>query len=138
MGGVHLINDTYNANPASMEAALRTLSTTRGRKLAVLGDMLELGETGRAAHRDIGRQAAEVADVIITLGEQARVIAETAVDQGMAAGRVVACSTSDEATTAALEKIRDGDVILVKGSRGMRMETIVESIESTFREPVEG
>ncbi len=138
MGGVHLINDTYNANPSSMKAALRTLAPTCGRKLAVLGDMLELGEMGMAAHREIGRQAAGVADLIITVGEQARAIAEAAVDEGMPAVCVVACSSNDEAASAALAEIRDGDVILVKGSRGMRMETIVESIASTFRETLEG
>ena len=138
MGGVHLINDTYNANPSSMKAALRALAPTRGRKLAVLGDMLELGEMGMEAHREIGRQAAGVADMIITVGEQARAIAEAAVDEGMPAVHVVVCSSNDEATSAVLAKIRGGDVILVKGSRGMRMETIVESIASTFREPVEG
>jgi len=138
LGGIHLVNDAYNANPSSMKAALSALSTTRGRKLAVLGDMLELGEATATAHREIGMRAAKVADVIITVGERARVIAESAMKEGLPPGRVVACATNEEAAAAVLANVRDGDVILVKGSRGMRMEAIVETMESTFREPVEG
>ena len=138
MGAVHLIDDTYNANPSSMKAALDALAATAGRKLAVLGDMLELGETGKAAHREVGIRAAEVADRIVTAGELARDIAEAAVEAGMPASRVVACSSSAEAAAAVLAKIRDGDVILVKGSRGMRMEAVVESMATALCEPVEG
>ena len=136
VGAVHLINDTYNANPSSMKAALDALAATAGRKLVVLGDMLELGETGKAAHREVGRHAAEVAERIITAGELARDIAEAAVEAGMPASRVVACSSSDQAAAEVLEKIRDGDVILVKGSRGMRMEAVVESMAAALCEPV--
>ena len=138
MGAVHLIDDTYNANPSSMKAALDALAATDGRKLVVLGDMLELGETGRAAHREIGKHAAGVAERIVTVGDLARDIAEAAVDEGMPASRIVACSSNDEAAAAALAEIRDGDVILVKGSRGMRMETIVESMAEALCRPVEG
>ena len=137
VGAVHLINDTYNANPSSMKAALDALAATAGRKLAVLGDMLELGERGRAAHREVGKHAAEVAERIITAGDLARDIAEAAVDEGgMPSSRVVACSSSDEAAAAVLAEIRDGDVILVKGSRGMRMEAVVESVAAALCEPV--
>ena len=138
IGAVHLIDDTYNANPSSMKAALDALATTGGRKLAVLGDMLELGETGRAAHREIGKYAAGVAERIITVGELARDIAEAAVDGGMPASRVAACSSHAEAAAAALAGIRDGDVILVKGSRGMRMEAVVESMATALCKPEKG
>ncbi len=138
VGAVHLIDDTYNANPSSVKAALDGLAATAGRKLAVLGDMLELGETGKAAHGAVGRHAAEVAERIVTAGERARDIAEAAVEAGMPASRIVTCSTSAEAAAAVLAEIRDGDVILVKGSRGMRMEAVVESIATAFGEPVKG
>ncbi|MCY3771619.1 MAG: UDP-N-acetylmuramoyl-tripeptide--D-alanyl-D-alanine ligase [Gemmatimonadetes bacterium] len=138
LGAVHLIDDTYNANPSSMKAALDALAATDGRKLAVLGDMLELGGTGKAAHREIGKHAAGVAERIITVGDLARDIAEAAVDEGMRASRVVACSSNDEAAAVALAEIRDGDVVLVKGSRGMRMETVVESMTTALCKPVEG
>ena len=137
VGAVHLINDAYNANPSSMKAALDALAATPGRKLAVLGDMLELGERSRTAHREAGKHAAKVAERIITAGELARDIAEAAVDEGgMPPSRVVACSSSDEAAAAVLAEIRDGDVILVKGSRGMRMENVVESMAAALCEPV--
>lgn len=133
-GAVHLINDAYNANPSSMKAALDALATTEGRKLAVLGDMLELGDLGKMAHREIGRRATKVAERIITVGELARDIAEAAVDAGMPASRVVSCACNDEAAAAVLSEIEDGDVVLVKGSRGMQMETVVEYLEQSLGE----
>ena len=138
MGSVHLIDDTYNANPASMKAALDALASTGGRKLVVLGDMLELGEMGKAAHREIGKRAADVAERIITVGTLARGIAEAAMDQGMPASRVVSCSSNDEAAAEVLAGISDGDVVLVKGSRGMGMEAIVESMATALCRPVKG
>ncbi len=131
-GAVHLINDAYNANPSSMKAALDALATAGGRKLVVLGDMLELGDLGQAAHREIGRRAAEVAERIITVGELAREIAAAAVDSGIPASRVMSCNCNDEAAAAVLSEVEDGDVVLVKGSRGMRMETVVEYLERSL------
>lgn len=131
-GAVHLINDAYNANPSSMKAALDALATAGGRKLIVLGDMLELGDLGRAAHREIGRRAADVADRIITVGELAREIGVAAVDAGMPASRVVSCRNNDEAAAAVMAEVEDGDLVLVKGSRGMRMETVVEFLEESL------
>lgn len=131
-GAVHLINDAYNANPSSMKAALDALATAGGRKLVVLGDMLELGDLGRPAHRDIGRRAAEVAERIITVGELAREIGAAAVDGGIPASRVVSCSCNDEAAAAVMAEVEDGDVVLVKGSRGMRMEAVVEYLEKSL------
>ena len=131
-GDVHLIDDTYNANPSSMKAALDALETAAGRKLVVLGDMLELGDLGRAAHREIGRRAADVAERIVTVGELAREIAEGAVAEGMPASRVASFLSNDEAAAGVMAEIADGDVILVKGSRGMRMESIVESLEKAL------
>ncbi len=131
-GDVHLIDDTYNANPSSMKAALDALAAAGGRKLVVLGDMLELGDLGRAAHREIGKRAADVAERIVTVGELAREIAEGAVAEGMPASRVASFLSNDEAAAGVMAEIADGDVILVKGSRGMRMESIVESLEKAL------
>ena len=132
VGAVHLIDDTYNANPSSMKAALDTLATAGGRKLVVLGDMLELGELGMAAHREIGKRAADVAERIVTVGELGREIAGAAMHAGMPSSRVSSCLSNDEAVAAVMAGIEAVDVILVKGSRGMRMETIVESLEEAL------
>ena len=132
VGAVHLIDDTYNANPSSMKAALDALATAAGRKLAVLGDMLELGDLGKAAHREIGERAADVAERIITVGALAREIAEAAVDAGMPSSRVTSCHSNDEAAAEVMAEIGDGDVVLVKGSRSMRMETIVAYLEKSL------
>ena len=121
-----------------MEAALKALALNCGRKLAILGDMLELGDHSVKAHREIGKQAAGVVNLIITVGEHAREIADAALVEGMSATQVFACSSNDEAISTALERIRDGDMILVKGSRGMKMETIVDSIDLKFRERKNG
>ena len=131
-GAVHLINDAYNANPSSTKAALDALAAAEGRKLVVLGDMLELGDLGRAAHREIGMRAAKVAERIITVGELAREIAAAAVDGGFPEPCVVSCGRNDDAAAAVLAEIEDGDVVLVKGSRGMRMETVVEYLEKSL------
>ncbi len=131
MGAVSLINDTYNANPSSMKAALDALATIGGRKLVVLGDMLELGELAVAAHRETGRHAARVAETIITVGKLARHMADGALEEGMPASGVVTCASNDEAAAAVLAKIGDGAVILVKGSRGMGMEAVVEAIATS-------
>ena len=132
VGAMHLIDDTYNANPSSMKAALDALSAAEGRKLAVLGDMLELGELGKAAHREMGIRAADVAERIVTVGALARCIAEGAMDAGMPASQISSCLSNDEAVAAVMAEIEAVDVILVKGSRGMRMEMIVESLEKAL------
>lgn len=117
--GSIIIDDTYNASPVSVIAALDLLSETRGRRVAILGDMLELGEYEEAAHREVGRKAARSVDVLIAVGERARWIADEARSAGLSRVRAVASRAEVELS---LEK---GDVVLVKGSRGMRMEEVV-------------
>jgi UDP-N-acetylmuramoyl-tripeptide--D-alanyl-D-alanine ligase len=123
------INDTYNANPASMAEALHVLAQfSKGQKIAVLGDMLELGDWARQEHEKVGKEAAELGvDVLITLGPLAGYIAESARQNGMQ--RVY--SVPDHAAAAAqLQKIlKPGDTILLKGSRGMAMENILPYFE---------
>jgi len=126
--GTTIWNDAYNASPTSMRAALSLLADTRGfrRKFAVLGDMLELGPNEEAFHRDIGGALSpERIDYVYTYGELGRCIAEAALPN-YPAGRVAAFETK-EALAAALEReAAPGDLILVKASRGMKMETIVQ------------
>jgi UDP-N-acetylmuramoyl-tripeptide--D-alanyl-D-alanine ligase len=127
--GWTVLADYYNANPASMEAAIATLvSLSTGKKsIAVLGDMLELGEASPEAHRAIGRAAAQSGvDIVITLGALAKYIGEGALEGGMPAERVIEAATHPEAAGLLLKLSRPGDVILIKGSRGMKMEKILE------------
>ncbi|MBP2653096.1 MAG: murF [Firmicutes bacterium] len=125
-GEYTIINDAYNASPLSMQAAIETLGTVaKGRKVAVLGDMLELGDVAVEAHRRIGKKlAAEGVQVVITLGELAKNIASAALKDRVAV--TVACKNHDEAKEALSKLIRPGDTVLLKGSRGMQMEKVLE------------
>jgi UDP-N-acetylmuramoyl-tripeptide--D-alanyl-D-alanine ligase len=121
--GVTLIDDTYNSNPQSAQAALRLLVSLRqpkGRAIAVLGDMLELGEHGERAHREVGRTAAELGiDLLLALGDSSRFTVEAARAARVDAKHFEDVQALSDALRAAVEA---GDVVLVKGSRGMRME----------------
>lgn len=127
-GGVTLIDDTYNAAPASTLAALDLLAELPGRRIAVLGDMLELGAAEEAGHRDVGRRAAEVAGALVTVGRRAAWIAEAAREAGLPDERVRVCSTNEAALDALRALLQPGDYVLIKGSRGMEMERIVTAL----------
>lgn len=127
--GYKVYDDTYNASPASMTSALHTIASMAGdRKIAVLGDMLELGDHAEAAHHYVGKIAGESGlDMLVTVGELSKHISEGA----RSAGR---CNThefsnSEEAAAAMKAEAKPGDVILVKGSRGMKMEKVVEALK---------
>ena len=133
-----IIDDTYNASPLAMRAALDTLrdftkaknsldGAKRGRKIAVLGDMRELGKYEIEAHRAIGNLVGERADILVTVGAAAKFIADSAANQ-MKPNCIFSFDTSDEAKLKVQELIKEGDVILVKGSHLMKMEEIVEEI----------
>ncbi|MEZ0395797.1 MAG: UDP-N-acetylmuramoyl-tripeptide--D-alanyl-D-alanine ligase [Anaerolineales bacterium] len=128
--GALLLDDTYNASPESMLAALNLLAELEGRKVAVLGDMLELGPYERAGHEMVGVRAAEVADLLITVGERARIIAAAARQAGLRSTAVHECETTDQAVARLLEMLGESDVVLVKGSRGIRMDRIVTALEA--------
>lgn len=131
--GIKIIDDTYNANPQSMEAAINVLSEMKNysRKIAVLGDMLELGNWSNNAHRGIGRLLTlKGIDYIITLGENARNIANGAVEAGISEDNVVMFDDAEDINTFLGNFIKNGDIILVKGSRAMKMERIVEFIKN--------
>lgn len=124
-----VLDDTYNASPASMRAALELLGELPGkRKIAVLGDMMELGEFMEIAHRKVGKQAAEVTDIIVVVGARARFLAEEALEAGFPNEKLLSFDTSEEAKRRVQDIIEEGDLVLVKGSQAMRMEKIVEEI----------
>lgn len=124
--GATILDDTYNAGPASMAAALDLLGELPGRKIAVLGDMRELGALAADAHAAVGRQAADVADVIDTVGDLGRLMAEAA----QAAGHAHTRHWPDKASlAAALQRdLRADDVVLLKASRALALETLVEGL----------
>ena len=130
-GGVVVIDDSYNASPAAMITALETLAATAGtgRKILAVGDMLELGSWAEDAHREVGLHAVHLGvDRIITVGPLARDIGHGARAGGMAAEAITAFSVSDEAAEVIGEIVCPGDTVLVKGSRGIRMERIVHTL----------
>ena len=125
-----IIDDTYNASPASMLAALNLLADLDGRRVAILGDMLELGSYEETGHRKVGARAAEVVQRLITVGERARWIAEEAVAVGMSPDHVVHVTTVEEAIEQAMSWLEPGDVVLVKASRAMALERVVDALRA--------
>jgi len=126
MGDYIVINDAYNASPMSMLAAIDTLvDVAKNRKVAVLGDMLELGHIKVEAHRQIGEKLAHChVDIVVTVGDLASHIAEAARDCGI--DKAIACYNHEDASVTLKELIKPGDTILIKGSRGMKMENMVK------------
>jgi len=126
MGDYIVINDAYNASPISMLAAIDTLvEVAKNRTVAVLGDMLELGHIKVEAHRQIGEKLAKChVDIVVTVGELARHIAEAASFYGI--DKAIACDSHDAAREILTEIIKPGDTILIKGSRGMKMENMIK------------
>lgn len=129
--GVHVINDAYNASPSSMRAAIAALVeyAATGRRIAVLGDMAELGSLAELAHFKLGEDVASSGiDVLITVGDRARRIAEGALAEGMDADAIRPCATADEASEVLDDLLVGGDVVLVKASRVMGLERVVDGI----------
>ena len=130
--GVQVINDSYNANPDSMEAALRTVGAVKraGRFVAVFGDMLELGPLAEQSHRALGTQAhAHGVQYLFVTGDYAKAVADGAIHAGMPNADVTIVPEMDALRQAVRSRIQMGDVVLVKGSRGMRMERVVEFLK---------
>ena len=135
-GGITLIDDSYNSSPAALKRALETVLAATGsaRKAAVLGEMLELGAHSVTLHEECGAVAARAGlDLLITVGgEPARALATAAVHGGLAPAAVVYVATSEEAAEVALRRIRPGDLVLVKGSRGIGTDLVVERLKAEF------
>jgi UDP-N-acetylmuramoyl-tripeptide--D-alanyl-D-alanine ligase len=127
--GAQIIDDSYNASPSSMLAALDLLEEMNGRHVAVLGDMLELGSFEQEGHRLVGRRVAQVAALLIAVGRRAQIIGEEALRMGMDKGRVFFAGDNAQAVQIARRLVQAGDVVLVKGSRGMKMEEIVTELQ---------
>ncbi|HZZ99270.1 MAG TPA: Mur ligase family protein [Candidatus Paceibacterota bacterium] len=124
-----IIDDTYNASPASTRLALETLRDLSGlRKIAALGDMLELGTHTMEAHEEIGKLVPSCADILVTVGAKGKLIAAAAAAAVMSGENIHSFETSNEAKLKVQELIKEYDLTLVKGSQGARMERIVEEI----------
>jgi UDP-N-acetylmuramoyl-tripeptide--D-alanyl-D-alanine ligase len=124
--GSTIIDDTYNASPASMRAALDLLGEVPGRKFAVLGDMRELGDAALEGHREVGRRAAEIADVIFAIGDLGRWIGDAAIEAGH--DDVHISMDKEGVATALRPQLGAGDVVLLKGSRALALETLVDEL----------
>jgi len=132
--GVNLINDCYNANPGSMAMALGTLMELRdhGRAAAALGDMLELGPGAAAEHRTLGRLGARLGlDLLVTYGKLRQEVADGAVEAGLAPDRIFPVASRAEGARILRDLLAPGDWLLVKGSRSMHMEGLIDRLEET-------
>jgi len=130
LGDVTILDDSYNAAPATMLAALDVLAGLRGRRVAVLGEMLELGETSEEGHLEVGRAAGRVADLLIVVGAGASGIAEGAREAGLAPDRILIAEDGDEAHDLLRPRLVPGDVVLVKASRGIALDQLVEVLRA--------
>jgi UDP-N-acetylmuramoyl-tripeptide--D-alanyl-D-alanine ligase len=131
VNGVTLLNDAYNANPNSTRAAIETLVSlpNRGRKVAVLGDMLELGEHSDEYHRETGLLAASSElDLLICVGKKAQLIAASAKAAGMEGPRIVTYPDALAAARGITRRVRGQDLILLKGSRSVGLEAVAKAI----------
>ncbi|MEO0117429.1 MAG: cyanophycin synthetase, partial [candidate division WOR-3 bacterium] len=129
-----ILLDCYNANPASMLEALKTLKIIApGRKIGVLGDMKELGEREREFHLELGKRAKDYLDILIAVGDLAEVVIEGARKAGMAKERTFPFKEREEAVRFLLEIIKPYDTILFKGSRVMSLEIICQELLSTLK-----
>ncbi|MCK4403552.1 MAG: UDP-N-acetylmuramoyl-tripeptide--D-alanyl-D-alanine ligase [candidate division Zixibacteria bacterium] len=132
---IRVINDSYNANPASTQKALETLKKikTAGRKIAVLGDMLELGEKAIDFHLEVGRKVAFLGvDMLLVVGELARFIAQGAKEAGMSSQDILTFENNQQVSFYLLENLKGGELVLVKGSRRMKTEEVVLSLKSLY------
>lgn len=128
---IKILNDSYNASPLSVKSALETLAEVaqNNRKIAILGDMLELGERTDFYHREIGKEVAKLSiDILITVGQGGKIIAQSSKEEGMAEERVFSFEKNEKINLAKklLNLIKPGNFVLLKGSREMKMEDILE------------
>jgi len=128
--GSFLLDDTYNASPVSTLAALNTLAQLQAeRKIAILGDMLELGTQSEMGHREVGKRVAQLKlDLVVVMGDRMQDAVRELIAQGYPASQIMNFKDHSAAVLALAELIKEGDFILIKGSQGMRMEKIVEGL----------
>ncbi|HET8785918.1 MAG TPA: UDP-N-acetylmuramoyl-tripeptide--D-alanyl-D-alanine ligase, partial [Candidatus Limnocylindrales bacterium] len=132
--GATVIDDSYNASPGSMTAALDVLAELPGRHVAVLGEMLELGEGHETGHLAVGEAAAAIVDLLIVVGADATGIADGAAAAGLDRSRIHAVADADAALDALQPRLRDGDVVLVKASRGIGLDRVVDGLRLSLGE----
>jgi UDP-N-acetylmuramoyl-tripeptide--D-alanyl-D-alanine ligase len=134
--GVTIVDDTYNASPKAMRAALELLRDldSPGRRIVACGDMVELGDEAEDWHRRLGNQIVTIcgADLLVACGSYARTVATAAREAGMPVGRVVVCSSPHDMTPVVRANLGVGDALLVKGSRTMQMEKLVDELEASL------
>jgi UDP-N-acetylmuramoyl-tripeptide--D-alanyl-D-alanine ligase len=135
-GGVTLVDDSYNSSPTALRRALEMIAAATGcaRKVAVLGEMLELGAHAGRLHAECGRAAAAAGlDILVTVGgDAADTMAAAAVEAGMSRAAVVCVRTKEEAASLAMTRVRPGDLVLVKGSRGIGTDLVVDRLKAEF------
>jgi UDP-N-acetylmuramoyl-tripeptide--D-alanyl-D-alanine ligase len=133
-GGVTIVDDSYNSNPKALSRAFQMLAgeTRYARRIAVIGEMLELGEASAELHRTAGEEAAraDISELVAVGGTSARALTEGAVQAGLPASRVHYVENSRDAADLAARLVRSGDVVLVKGSRGIRTEVVVDRLKA--------
>lgn len=127
--GALMLDDSYNASPESTLAALNLLEEIEGRKVAILGDMLELGPYEQEGHELVGRRAAEVAEILVTVGVLGKSIGESARKSGMPEENIISCEDVPQAIDILQDLLVEGDAALIKGSHGLRMDRIVTALE---------
>ena len=125
---VTIIDDSYNASPGSVTAALEVLAEFPGQRIAVLGEMLELGSDHEAGHERVGKAAADVVDRLVVVGEGARGVASGAREAGLARDRITLVSDRAEALEMLVSSLEAGDVVLVKASRGIALDLLVDEL----------
>jgi UDP-N-acetylmuramoyl-tripeptide--D-alanyl-D-alanine ligase len=124
-----IIDDTYNSSPVALESAIEVLNDIRGkRRIAVLGDMLELGKFTEEEHRQIGKKVCGIVDILIVVGLRAKLIAEEAIDNGFKQKDIYSFDSSKTVAKFLEGIVEKGDVILIKGSQSIRLERAVEVI----------
>jgi UDP-N-acetylmuramoyl-tripeptide--D-alanyl-D-alanine ligase len=127
-GGLTIVDDSYNASPASVTAALDLLAGLPGRRVAVLGEMLELGDAHEAGHVAVGEAAAGVVELLVVVGEHAGGIADGAIRAGLDPSRVHRATGAEDAFDTVRHRLREGDVVLVKASRGIALDRLVDAL----------
>jgi UDP-N-acetylmuramoyl-tripeptide--D-alanyl-D-alanine ligase len=123
-----VIDDSYNASPGSVTAALELLAEMPGRRVAVLGEMLELGDEHEPGHYRVGEAAAATAELLVVVGDGARGVVAGALDGGLDPGRIHAATDAEAALELLRPRLRDGDVVLVKASRGIGLDRLVDAL----------
>jgi UDP-N-acetylmuramoyl-tripeptide--D-alanyl-D-alanine ligase len=127
--GALILDDTYNASPESMLAALNLLDEMDGRKIAVLGDMLELGQYEKQGHEIVGLRAAQVAKTLLTLGPRAHMFADAARRAGMKSSHILEFEQTEPIIDWLNKNLTSSDAVLIKGSHGLRMDRITAALE---------